>query len=132
MRTQDLWAALSAHPFPFLHEPAPTDRDGFVLLDAYLRGCLEEWCASGGQLSACSIALLDDCARSITRCFQLLDGEGQCYFGQLRRLARRVLLGVDVVQAYLQAEQEMDGEFDWEHAFDCWVSQKSCVNCTPG
>ncbi|WP_201381372.1 hypothetical protein [Ktedonobacter sp. SOSP1-52] len=71
-----------------------------MLLDAYLRDCLEEWCASGGQLSARSIVLLDDCARSITRRFRLLDGEGQYYFGQSRRLARRVWRGVDMEQAY--------------------------------
>ncbi len=40
MRTQDLWAALSANPFPYLHELAPMDRDGFVRLDAYLCDCL--------------------------------------------------------------------------------------------
>lgn len=107
---QRLWSALSDHPFPCLHEMAPTDRDHFVLLDAYLRDCLEEWCASGGQLSACSIVLLDDCARSITRRFRLLDGEGQSYFGQLRRLTRRILCGVDVNQACRQAKQEMDAE----------------------
>jgi hypothetical protein len=52
MRTRDLWAALLSQPFPHLHELASADRDHFVLLDVYLRDCLEEWCASGGQLSA--------------------------------------------------------------------------------
>jgi hypothetical protein len=83
---QRLWAALSSHSFPYLHELDPVDRDGFVLLDAYLRDCLEEWCASGGQLSARSIVLLDACARSITKRFRRLDGEGQSYFGQFRQL----------------------------------------------
>jgi hypothetical protein len=55
MRTQDLWTALSAQSFPYLHELSSVDRDRFVLLDAYLRDCLEEWCVSGGQLSARSI-----------------------------------------------------------------------------
>ncbi len=113
MRAKDLWASLEAHPFPWMHELAPVDRDSFVLLDAYLRGCLEEWFATGGQLSVRSIVLLDDCARSITRRFTLLDGEGQCYFGQFRRLAQRVLRGVDVEQAYRQAKQDMDTELDW-------------------
>ena len=94
------------------------DRDGFVLLDAYLRDCLEEWCASGGQLSARSFVLLDSCARSITRRFRLLDGEGQYYFGQFRRLARRLLRSVDVNQAYRLAEQEMTSELGGEHSFD--------------
>jgi hypothetical protein len=80
MRTQDLWSSLSAQTFPYLHGLAVVERDRFMLLDAYLRDCLEEWCASGGQLSARSIVLLDDCARSITRRLRLLDGEGQCYF----------------------------------------------------
>jgi hypothetical protein len=97
---QCLWAALSSYPFPYLHELASPDRDSFVLLDAYLRDCLEEWYASGGQLSARSMVLLDDCACIITRCFRLLDGEGQCYFGQFRRLARRILRGVGVEWAY--------------------------------
>jgi hypothetical protein len=120
-----LWTYLETQPFPFLHELAPEERDRFVLLDAYLRGCLEEWCASGGQLSARSIVLLDDCARSITRRFRLLNGEGQWYFGHFQRLARRILRGVDVEQAYWQAEQEMNAELGWEHAFDC------CVAATP-
>jgi hypothetical protein len=42
MSTQDLWAVLSVQPFPHLHELVPMDRDRFVLLDAYLRDCLEE------------------------------------------------------------------------------------------
>lgn len=67
MRTQDLWTALSAQSFPYLHELSSVDRDRFVLLDAYLRDCLEEWCVSGGQLSARSIVLLDDCTLAITR-----------------------------------------------------------------
>src|SRR5437660_1595205 len=100
MRIHDLWAVLSAQPFPHLHELVPRDRDVFVLLDAYLHGCLEEWWASGRQLSARSIVLLDDCTLTITRRFRLLDGEGQWYFGQFRRLARQVLRGVDVEQAY--------------------------------
>jgi len=99
MRTQDLWASLEAQPFPLLHELTPMDQDGFVLLDAYLRTCLEEWYASGGQLSTRSVVLLDDCALSITRRSRLLDGEGQYYFGQFRRLARRILHGLDVEQA---------------------------------
>ncbi len=99
MRAKDLWASLEAHPFPYLHELAPRDRDGFVLLDAYLRGCLKEWCASGGQLSARSIMLLDDCVRSITKRFRLLDSEGQYYFGQFRGLARRILRNLDVNEA---------------------------------
>ncbi len=125
MRAKDLWASLEAHPFPWMHELAPVDRDSFVLLDAYLRGCLEEWFATGGQLSVRSIVLLDDCARSITRRFTLLDGEGQCYFGQFRRLAQRVLRGVDVEQAYRQAKQDMDTELDLERAFDFCVPQKA-------
>lgn len=99
MRTQDLWASLEAQPFPLLHELTPMDRDGFVLLDAYLRTCLEEWYASGSQLSARSVVLLDDCARSVTKRFRLLDGEGQYYFGQFRLLARRILHSLDVDQA---------------------------------
>lgn len=82
-----LWVGLEFQPFPHLHGLAPTDRDRFVLLDAYLRDCLEEWCAFGGQLSARSVVLLEDCARTITKHYQLLDGEGQYYFGQFRRLA---------------------------------------------
>lgn len=105
MRTQDLWVALSIQSFPYLHELASADRDSFVLLDAYLGECLEEWGASGGQLSARSIVLLDDCARTISRRFLLLDGGGQCYFGQFRLLARRIWHGGDVEQAYRQAEQ---------------------------
>jgi hypothetical protein len=118
INTQDLWAELSTHPFPYLHELAPAERDQFVLLDAYLRDCLEEWYASGGQLSARFIVLLDDCTRSITRRFALLDGEGQYYFGQFRWLARRILRGIDV-------EQEMNVELDWEHSFDCCVTTTS-------
>lgn len=118
MRTQNLWASLEVRPFPHLHELTPMDRDRFVLLDASLRDCFEEWCASGGQLSARSIVLLNDCVRSITRRFRLLDGEGQSYCGQLRRLARRILRGVDLNQAYRQAEQEMDAEFGWDHMLD--------------
>lgn len=114
MRTQDLWAALSTQPFPFLRELAPGDREGFVLLDASLRDCVEEWFATGGQLSSRSIVLLADCAQSITRRFRLLDGEGQYYFGQFRRLARRILRGVDVEQAYRQAKQDMGAELEWE------------------
>jgi len=79
-----------------LHELALADRDRFLLLDAYLRDCIEEWFASGGQLSTRSIVLLDDCARTITKRFSLLNGEGQSYFGQFRKLARRILRGVDV------------------------------------
>lgn len=82
------------------------DRDSFVLLDAYLRDCLEEWSAFGRQLSARSVILLDDCARSITRRWKHLDGEGQYYFGQFRRLAWQILRGVDMEQAYCQAEDE--------------------------
>jgi hypothetical protein len=89
-----------------------------VLLDAYLRDCIEEWFAANGQLSARSIVLLDDCARTITKRFSLLDGEGQFYFGQFRKLARRILRGIDVDQAHCQAEQEMAVDLDWEHAFD--------------
>lgn len=83
---QRLWTSLEAQPFPYLHELPLVDRDRFVLLDAYLRDCLEEWCASGGQLPARSIVLLNDCALMITKRFRLLDGEGQWYFGQFRRL----------------------------------------------
>ncbi len=79
MRTQNLWSSLSAQPFPYLHGLAVVERDRFMLLDAYLRDCLDEWCASGGQISARSIVLLDDCTRTITRRFRLLDGEGQWY-----------------------------------------------------
>ena len=118
MKTQDLWAALSAQPFPYLHELTPADRDRFVLLDAYLRDCVEEWVAYGGQLAAHSIVLLDDCARTIIRRFWLLDGEGQSSFGRFRRLARRILRSVDVEQAYRQAEQEMDTWLDGEFFFD--------------
>lgn len=118
MRTKDLWVALSAQSFPYLHDLSPMDRDGFVLLDAYLRDCLEEWCASGGQLSALSIVLLDDCARTITKRFRLLDGEGQCYFGQFRKLARQILRGVDVEQAYWQAEQELGTDPDQADFFE--------------
>lgn len=105
--TATLWASLEALSFPSLHELSPTDRDRFILLDAYLRDCLEEWCASGGHLSARSAVLLDDCARTITKRFTLLDGEGQHYFGQFRRLVRRILRGIDIAQAYRQAEQEI-------------------------
>jgi hypothetical protein len=118
MRTKNLWAALLAQSFPSLHELAQEERDGFALLDAYLRDCVEEWSAPGDQLSARSIVLLDNCARTIPRRFRLLDGEGQYYFGQFRRLARRILRGVDVEQAYRQAEQEMAAELEWEHVFD--------------
>jgi hypothetical protein len=114
----DVWVVLSAQPFPFLHELAPVERDCFVLLDAYLRDCLEEWCESGGQLSAHSIVLLDDCARSITRRFRFLDGEGQYYFGQFRRLARRILRRVDVNEAHRQVEREMAVLLDEEYCFD--------------
>jgi hypothetical protein len=72
MRTQDLWSSLSAQPFSYLHGLAVVERGRFMLLDAYLRDCL------------------DDCTLTITRRFRLLDGEGQWYFGQFRRLARRV------------------------------------------
>lgn len=96
-----------------------------MLLDAYLRGCLEEWYASGGQLSARSIVLLDDCAWGITRGFQRLDGEGQYYFGQFRRLARRISRGVDVQHASRQDEQEINAELDQVHAFDGNVLPKS-------
>lgn len=109
---QRLWASLESQPFPRLHELASVDRDRFVLLDANLRDCVEEWLASGGLLSARAIVLLDDCAQSITRRFRLLDGEGQSYFGQFRRLARRILRDVNVGQAYRQAEQEMNTELD--------------------
>jgi len=112
MPAKNVWVALSAQPFPYLHELAPRDRDSFVLLDAHLRDCVEEWCACGGQLSACSIVLLDDCARSTTKRFRLLDGEWQYYFGQFRRLARRILRGIDVEQAHCQAAQEMNAELD--------------------
>lgn len=115
---QRLWADLEFQPFPYLPGLAPADRDRFVLLDAYLRDCLEEWVASDGQLSARSVVLLDDCARSITRRFRLLDGEGQFYFGQFRKLAQRILRKVDVKQAYHQAEQELAAELNWEHTFD--------------
>lgn len=117
-REQRLWAALSAQPFPFLDELAPMERDRFVLLDAYLRDCIEEWSTSGGQLSARSIVLLDECAQSITKRFRRLDGEGQYYFGQFRRLARRILRSVDVDEACCLARQEMNTEHDWEHALD--------------
>jgi hypothetical protein len=113
--SQNLWTSLEAQSFPYLHELDQDERDRFMLLDMYLRDCVEEWCASGGQLSARSIVLLDDCARAIVRRFGLLDGEGQSYFGQFRRLAWRILRSVDVEQAYRQAEQEMDAELDWEH-----------------
>src|SRR5712692_5216429 len=96
MRTKNMWGSLEAQSFPSLPERASVDRDCFVLLDAYLRGCMEEWWVSGGQLSARSIVLLDDCARTITKRFSLLNGEGQSYFGQFRKLARRILRGVDV------------------------------------
>jgi hypothetical protein len=99
MNMQDHWVSLEAQSFPYSHELAPVDRDSFVLLDA--------------------------CARTITRRFRLLDGEGQSYIGQFRRLAQRILRGVDVVQAYRQAEQEMDAELDWERAFDLCISQKA-------
>jgi hypothetical protein len=81
-----------------------------VLLEAIVHDCLEEWDASGGQLSARSVVLLDDCARTITRRFRLLDGEGQYYFGQFRRLARQILRGIDVDQAYRQAKQGLAAE----------------------
>ena len=112
MRTQELWSTLSTQSFPYLQELGPIDRDGFVLLDVYLRDCMEEWVTSSGQLSARSIVLLDDCARSITRHFRLLDGEGQYYFGRFRRLARQILRGFDVEQAYCQVKQEMGAELD--------------------
>ncbi len=38
-----------------------------------------------GQLSARSIVLLDDCIRTITFDFKLLDGEGQYSFGQWKQ-----------------------------------------------
>lgn len=47
-----------------------------------------------------------------------MNGEGQCYFGHFRQLARRILRGVDVDQAYRQAEQEMSAELNREHSFD--------------
>lgn len=118
MKTQDLWVALSAQPFPFLHELAPEDRDRFVLLDAYLRDCLEEWVLSDGQFSARSVVLLADCARSIARRWRLLDGEGQYYFGQFRRLARRILRGFDVNEAHRQVERQMAALLDEERCFD--------------
>lgn len=59
MRIHNLWDSVKAQPFPSLHELAQEERDSFVLLDTYLRDCLEEWDASGGQLSARSIVLLD-------------------------------------------------------------------------
>ncbi|HZO75779.1 MAG TPA: hypothetical protein VFB60_26500 [Ktedonobacteraceae bacterium] len=72
-----------------------------MLLDAYLRNCLEEWIASGGLLFARSIVLLDVSTRSITRLFQLLDS---CYFfGQFRRIVRRILGGVEMGKVYWQA-----------------------------
>jgi hypothetical protein len=48
------------------------ERDRFVLLDAYLHDCLEEWSTPSGQLSARSVVLLDACACTITRHFKLL------------------------------------------------------------
>ena len=51
LRALDLWTTLSTHPLLYLHELDPVDWDGFALLDAYLRDCLEEWFASGSQLS---------------------------------------------------------------------------------
>jgi hypothetical protein len=110
MRAKDLWTSLKAHPFPYLHELAPRDRDGFVLLDTYLRGCLEEWITTDNQLSAHSIVLLDDCVRSITKRFQLLDSEGQYYFGQFRGLAKRILRNLDMNEASLRVEQEMNAD----------------------
>jgi hypothetical protein len=89
--TTALWASLEAQPFSFLHELAPVDQDRFVLLD--------------------------DCVRTIIRCFTLLDSEGQCYFGPFRKLAWRILRDVDVGHAYRQAEQELGTGLDWERAF---------------
>ena len=108
--TSNLWASLETHPFPNLHDLVTQDRDLFVLLDAYLRSCIEEWFARPGQLCARSIVLLDDCTRTITKYFKLLDGEGQYYFGQFKKLARRILRGVDVDQA----KQELATNLDWE------------------
>ena len=99
MKTNKRWAALSAQPFPYLYELAPVDRDCFMLLDAYLRGCIEEWFTSGGQLSARSVVLLDDCVRTLSKRFKLLGEEGQSYFGQYIRLARRILGSVDVAES---------------------------------
>lgn len=112
METNTWWATLSAQPFPYLHELTPMERDRFVLLDAYLRDCIEEWFTTGFRLSARSVVLLDDCVRTITKRFTLLDGEGQFYFGQYRSLARRILHGLDVDQAHRQAEQEMAADPD--------------------
>ena len=83
-----------------------------------MRTCVEEWGTSGGQLSARSIVLLDNCTRTITKRFMLLDGEGRYYFGLFRRLARRILLSVDVKLAYCQTEQEMSAELGWECFLD--------------
>ncbi|HEY1349897.1 MAG TPA: hypothetical protein VGF67_09760 [Ktedonobacteraceae bacterium] len=59
------------------------ERDSFVLLDSYLRDCLEKWCASDGHLWAYSIVLLDSCARSTTRRFRSLDSGGSFILGNL-------------------------------------------------
>ena len=81
----NLWVCLETLPFPTLHGLTALDQDSFVLLDTYLRYCLEEWFASNGQPSARSIMLLDDCIRTITFDFKLLDGEGQYSFGQWKQ-----------------------------------------------
>lgn len=84
-----------------MHGLATADQDSFVLLDAYLRYCVEEWFASNGQMCARSIVLLDDCIRTITFDFKLLDGEGQYYFGQFKKLGKRIFRDVDVERAEL-------------------------------
>ena len=66
--------------------------------------------------------LLENCARGITKRFRLLDGEGLYYFGQFRRLARRILREVDVEQAYRQAVQDMDAELEWGLL---WINRSS-------
>lgn len=116
MRTiSNLWTSLETSPFPALTELATQDRDLFVLLDTYLRDCIEEWFACNGQLSARSIVLLDDCTRTITKYFKLLEGESQYYFGQFKKLAKWILRGVDVGQA----KQELAAtDLDWKIFLD--------------
>jgi len=104
-----LWASLEASSFPISNELTIQDRDAFTLLDTYLSYCVEEWFACNGQISALSVVLLDNCTRT-TKDLKHLDGEGQCYFGQWRQLARRMLRGIDVKQA---KQELVAADLDW-------------------
>ena len=90
---QQLWTEHVSRPFPRALAGEEFDGVDLVLLDSSAAGCISTFLDSSGvhSLDARRLAVLGDCAHSLSHICPQLPDEHRVYFDKLREISERVL-----------------------------------------